>query len=76
MLSNQMKIKYLKEAPQAKEGDVAEVEALYANAFIAMGYAELYEDTPTANSKDKAKTNTTKKEAPKKTTTAKADNKG
>ena len=56
-----MKIKYLKDAPQGKVGDVVDLDPAYATAFIAMGYAEPYtevKDKP----KTTAKTKTTKKD--------------
>lgn len=47
-----MKIKYLKEAPQGKVGDVADLDPAYANAFIAMGYAEeVKEEKPKTTTK-------------------------
>lgn len=54
-----MKIKYLKEAPQAKAGDIRELENAVANVLILTGYAEAYtEEKP----KPKAKAKTTKKD--------------
>lgn len=54
-----MNIKYLKDAPQGKVGDVVDIDPAYANAFIAMGFAEVYtEEKP----KPKAKAKTTKKD--------------
>lgn len=37
-----MKIKYLKDAPAGKKGDVAEVPETAANVLIKLGFAEKY----------------------------------
>lgn len=37
-----MKIKYLKDAPQAKAGEVKEIYCQYANVLIKLGFAELF----------------------------------
>lgn len=50
-----MNIKYLKDAPQGKKGDVVELDSVYANALVAMGFAEEYKEEKT-----KAKTTKTK----------------
>lgn len=36
-----MKIKYLKDAPAGKKGDVAEVPATHADVLIKLGFAEV-----------------------------------
>lgn len=55
-----MEIKFIKDSNTYKEGEVVELETLYANAFVAMGFAEV----PTEEDKPKAKTTkTTKKTA-------------
>lgn len=56
-----MNIKFIKDSNTYKEGDVAEVETLYANAFLAMGYAEEVEDTPKTKETPKPKAKTTTK---------------
>ena len=61
-----MNIKFIKDSNTFKEGDVAEVEALYANAFVAMGYAEEVEDKP--KTKSTVKPDSKEKTATKKTT--------
>lgn len=56
-----MNIKYLKDAPQGTEGEVVELDEVYANALIAMGFAEaIKEDKPKAKPTAK-KTKTTDK---------------
>lgn len=37
-----MKIKYLKDAPQAKAGEVKEIYCQYANVLIKLGFAEIF----------------------------------
>ena len=51
---NTMKIKFIKDAPQNHEGDELELDEFYANALIAMGFAEEYKE-------EKPKTKTIKK---------------
>lgn len=41
-----MKIKYLKNAPQGKPGDISEVPDLQANILIKLKFAEAVEDGP------------------------------
>ena len=54
-----MNIKYLKDAPQGKTGDVVEIDSLYGGVLIATGYAEEVEDKP--EPKTATKKTTTKK---------------
>ena len=67
-----MNIKFIKDSNTFKEGDVTEVEALYANAFVAMGYAEEVEveveDKPKTKAKSTVKPDSKEKTATKKTT--------
>ena len=65
-----MNIKFIKDSNTFKEGDVAEVETLYANAFVAMGYAEVVEveDKPKTKAKSTVKPDSKEKTATKKTT--------
>lgn len=54
-----MLIKYLKDAPQGKTGDVKEVEPNTANVLILTGYAEEHTESvskPTATKKTTKKT--------------------
>ena len=46
-----MKIKYIKDAPTANEGDEVELDPFYATALIALGYAKEVEDKPKAKAK-------------------------
>ena len=56
-----MKIKYLKDAPQAKAGDIKELENTVANVLILTGYAEEHtEEKPTATKKTTTKKTTAK----------------
>ena len=61
-----MNIKFIKDSNTYKEGEVVEVEALYANAFVAMGYAEEVEaEVSTEENKPKAKPKTATKKTTK-----------
>lgn len=47
-----MKIKYIKDAPQGKTGEVIDIDSLQANALIALGFAEEYkEEKPKSTTK-------------------------
>ena len=59
-----MNIKFIKDANTYKEGEEAEVDTLFANAFVAMGFAEVVNTETENKEKPKAKPKT----APKKTT--------
>lgn len=41
-----MQIKYIKDAPLGKTGDIAEVADSEAQILITLGYAEEYKDKP------------------------------
>ena len=55
-----MNIKFIKDSNTYKEGEVVELETLYANAFVAMGFAEVSteEDKPKAKPKTATKKTT------------------
>lgn len=55
-----MKIKYLKNAPLAKKGDVAEVQTFQANILIRLGIAEEYKAPAKPKAPTKKKTETDK----------------
>ena len=55
-----MKIKFIKDSNTFKKDEVVDIEKLYSDAFIAMGFAEAYTE-PKEDPKPKAKTTTTKK---------------
>lgn len=50
-----MKLKFIKDSNTFKKDEVAELETLYADAFVAMGFAEPYTE-PKETPKPKAKT--------------------
>ena len=55
-----MNIKYLQDAPQGKVGEVVDLDPVYADALIAMGFAE--EEKPKAKPKTKTDTKQDKKD--------------
>lgn len=58
-----MNIKYLQDAPQGKVGEVVDLDPVYADALIAMGFAEVYkEEKPKAKPKTKTDTKQDKKD--------------
>lgn len=52
-----MKIKYLKDAPLNKAGDIADVQDTQANVLMRLGIAELY-TVPKKKTKTSKKTDT------------------
>lgn len=58
-----MQIKYIKDAPLGKTGDIAEVQDTEANILITLGYAEEYKAKPKTTSKTTAKTDKDKSDS-------------
>ena len=56
-LGGNMKILYLKDAPQGNAGDVAEVEDMAATVLIHLGFAEKFEEKQQKTTKTPKKGN-------------------